>query len=861
MRTKTLLPIFVLFFLNACQQMPKPFQLNLHDNWSFSSPDTLSWMPAEVPGTVHTDLIANGVIEDPYYRTNEKDQQWIDKKDWIYKTTFKVSDNQLANEHLELFFEGLDTYAKIYLNEELILEADNFFRSWRVPVNTILHSGENDLRIEFESPTKVGVVELENWGYALPASNDQSENGEMGDKKVSIFTRKPGYHYGWDWGPRLVSSGIWAPIRLQGWSDLIIRDIFYDQKSVDASQAVLEVNVEIESSFEDQVDLEVAFGSKAIFQHTAALKTGLNKVSFPITMDEPTLWWTHDLGEPFLYSTTLKVLHNGTLKDQQTDNIGLRSIELIREADKAGESFYFSLNGIPVFAKGANYIPQDIFIPRVTNQQYQDMINSAKDANMNMLRVWGGGFYEKDIFYQLCDEQGILVWQDFMFACSMYPGNEEFLENVQKEAEENVQRLRNYASIALWCGNNEIDIAWQQYNPEGGWGWKQLYDEKQKAEIWQAYDTIFHDILAKAVLDYAPNTPYWPSSPMAGEQQHASNNTPSGDIHYWGVWHGLHRFEEFRENIGRFMSEYGFQSFPEFATVEKFTLPEDWDIESEVMASHQRSGIGNLRIKQYMDLYYQVPKDFRDMLYVGQVLQAEGMRMGFEAHRRAMPYCMGSLYWQINDCWPVASWSSMDYYQNWKALHYAAKKAFEPVLVSPYMEQGEVLVSVISDKTEVISGQLELEVIDFEGNSLWQQKEAISIQPLTASISFREKMEHILSAEKNTTALLKVRLLDQEGQNLLSQNELYFVPTKDLDLPTADIEYSIEQNEGIWTIELQSGQLAKNLRLQFEGIPGHFSDNYFDLLPNTVKVVQFHPDKPVELSLDQLSLHSIKETL
>jgi beta-mannosidase len=839
--------------------MPHTFTLELNKNWTFSSPDTLDWMPAEVPGTVHTDLMANNIIEDPFYRTNERNQQWIDKKDWIYKTSFEMSPSQLNYQQLELVFEGLDTYAEVYLNETLILEADNFFRSWRVPVSSILQKGSNELRIEFKSPTMTGLLGLEDWSYPLPASNDQSENGEMGDKKVSIFTRKPGYHYGWDWGPRLVTSGIWAPIRLAAWNDQVIRDVYYQQQNITSEKAELEVQVTIESHTAGSVDLALNFGTEIALRQKAELSEGLTTINIPVVIENPQLWWTHDLGEPYLYQSAIQIIQQGQVIQEQTDEIGLRKIELIQESDAAGKSFYFKLNEVPIFAKGANYIPQDIFIPRVSDQQYQSLIQSAKLANMNMLRVWGGGFYEKDIFYELCDQEGILVWQDFMFACSMYPGNADFLDNVQKEAEEQVIRLRNHPSMALWCGNNEIDIAWAQYNPNGGWGWKQRYNEQQKAEIWQAYDTIFHHILAAAVDKYAPQTDYWPSSPQAGPQQHAGNDTPSGDIHYWGVWHGLHPFEDFQQYIGRFMSEYGFQSFPEFSTVKRFTIPADWDIESEVMAAHQRSGIGNLRIKQYMEQYYQLPQNFEDLLYVGQVLQAEGMRMGFEAHRRAMPYCMGSLYWQINDCWPVASWSSMDYYQNWKALHYAAQKAFAPVLVSPYLREDSVFVSLVSDKTNPIPGTLQLELIDFNGQPLWQQKMSTTAQALHALVPFKEKIEAILPEGSRNSSVLKVSFLDETGE-ILSANSLYFTKTKDLVLPKAMVEYSLTQKPDHWSIELRTDQLARNIYLQFEEVPGRFSENYFDLYPGEVKTVAFYPEQKTKRTTAVLSIKHLRET-
>ena len=523
-----------------------------------------------------------------------------------------------------------------------------------------------------------------------------------------------------------------------------------------------------------------------------------------------------------------------------------------------GKSFHFELNGIPVFAKGANYIPQDLFLPRVSDSKYRSLIASAKDANMNMLRIWGGGIYEKDIFYDLCDEAGILVWQDFMFACSMYPNTESLLDNIRLEAEENVKKLRNYASIALWCGNNEIDVAWQQYDPEGGWGWKQLYNEEQKAEIWQAYDTVFHHILPAAVAEHDPQKDYWPSSPMAGPREHYTYESTSGDVHYWGVWHGLHPFEAFDENIGRFMSEYGFQSFPEFATVKKFTIPEDWDIESEVMTAHQRSGIGNLRIRQYMEQYYQLPDNFEDMLYVGQVLQGEGMKMGFEAHRRAMPYNMGSLYWQINDCWPVASWAGMDYYQNWKAMHYMAKKAFAPLLVSPYEADGKLIVSVISDRVEPVSADLQLVVMDFDGNPIWKDERPIEVNPLVAEVQYEVPIDKIIAPDLKSASFVQVSLVGKDGA-VLADNEFFFGKTKDLQLPVPAIEKSVAFQDDQWVVTVRSEQLVKNLWLQFEGVEGRFSDNYFNMLPGKTYSLTFETASEEPLNDKMLGLRSIRD--
>ncbi|MCB9082031.1 MAG: glycoside hydrolase family 2 protein [Lewinellaceae bacterium] len=635
-------------------------EISLNQHWQFRQVGDREWLPATVPGTVHTDLLANKKIEDPYYRTNERQLQWIDKTEWEYRTSFYVDTNLLKFDVLNLEFLGLDTYVDVYLNGTRIISADNFFIAWKKDIKPLVRLGDNNLRLHFLSPARKGIELLEAHGYGLPAGNDQSEVGEMGDQRVSVFIRKPGYHFGWDWGPRLVTSGIYRPVQLRAWSKVRLEDVYFHQDELSDTLAQLTAHAEITATTAQTVELLVWHGEELLGAQSFELAAGPNTLDLPFQIQNPRRWWTHDLGEPFRYALRAELRGEDKVLNSLTHQIGLRTVRIVQTPDAKGASFYVELNGRPIFAKGANYIPNDVFIPRTTPDQYEWAIFSTARANMNMLRVWGGGFYENDIFYDLCDEYGILVWQDFMFACSMYPGDPDFLRRVREEAEYNVKRLRNHPSIALWCGNNEIDIAWAQHKESRGWGWKQLYSPTQRKDIWRDYQAVFDELLPQVVDSLQPGTFYWPSSPFFKEGDHAGENTPEGDIHYWGVWHGEHPFDGYYENVGRFMSEYGFQSFPEFRTVKSYTVPGDWDIESEVMAAHQRSGIGNLRIRSYMEDHYQVPKRFDQQLYVGQVLQAEGIRMAIEAHRSAMPYCMGSLYWQLNDCWPVASWSGMD---------------------------------------------------------------------------------------------------------------------------------------------------------------------------------------------------------
>ena len=465
------------------------------------------------------------------------------------------------------------------------------------------------------------------------------------------------------------------------------------------------------SVIEDQnVISKIYVDNKLIKNDLVFLKKGNNKFSIPFTISEIERWWPNGMGNQKLYEIRLEISYEN-YTSESSKSIGLRTIELITEKDSIGDSFFFKINGVPTFMKGVNYIPQDVFLPRVKKTDYEDIISAAVDANMNMIRVWGGGIYEDDLFYDLCDKYGLLVWQDFMFACAMYPGNESFLKSVEDEAIYNVKRIRTHPSLALWCGNNEVLSAWEN------WGWKENIIENQSQEIadtiFKSYDQIFHQILPEVIKNHDPNTQYWSSSPSSSPG--IAESLTSGDAHYWGVWWGKESFNTYEEKIPRFMSEFGFQSFPEFSSVKKYTNPSDYDIYSDVMKSHQRSSIGNSTIEEYMQRDYHVPKSFEHFLYVSQLLQAEGISMGMEAQRRNRDICMGSLYWQLNDCWPVASWSSIDYFGKWKALHYKTKKSFKESILSFHKKSDEVVVYFITDNLKSQKLKFNIQLIDFSG--------------------------------------------------------------------------------------------------------------------------------------------------
>lgn len=811
-------------------------------NWSFKACDETEWNTAQVPGTVHSDLLRQGKIPDPFYGTNEHDLQWIDKKDWEYQTTFALTEDWKDFSRVELLFEGLDTYADVFVNGQKVLSADNMFKAWSAEVKDLLQPGDNVVNVTLRSPIKEDLPKLEKLGYNLPASNDQSELGGLGDRRVSVFARKAPYHYGWDWGPRLVTSGIWRPVHLIGWSGPRLTDLFIRQDEVSGQIAKLTAVVEIEADADWQGNL-VLTADGLTWDKEVVLKKGRQTVELGLEIENPRLWWCRGLGEPAMYEFNASLRSSGEdgVVAERSVKTGLRQIRLIREKDAAGTTFRFELNGVAVFAKGANHIPNDSFLPEVTVERYRHEIASAAESNMNMLRIWGGGFYEENVFYELCDEYGILVWQDFMFACSMYPGDEAFLQSVREEAEYNVKRLRNHPSIALWCGNNEIDSAWAHFEEEGGWGWKKDYTHEQREKIWADYEAIFHKLLPEVVERLGGGIAYWPSSPMReitnDNRQHSLKVTGEGDVHYWGVWHAVEPFSNYNERVGRFMSEYGFQSFPELSSVLKYATEEQLELESEVMLAHQKNGRGNQLIKEYMEQYLPEPRDFKAFLYMSQVLQAEAIKTAIEAHRRNKPFCMGTLYWQMNDCWPVASWASMDYYGRWKALQYVVRRSFREVMLSVDGSDKEaVALHVVSDRREKLQAELRLALYDFNGGLLSEQSRAVSIGADSAAIVYSASAAELLNGHDGKAVVLHVAL--ESGGQVLDSQHFYFESHRELNLPEAKI--TVEEVPGSQgsAFTLNTDVLARQVWLHAEA-EGIFTDNFFDLIPGQPVTVEF----------------------
>ncbi len=783
-----------LIFLASCQEDVSK-QIQLLSDWNITYNDKP--YSVSIPGNNVSDLLEYQLIPDPYVGTNEDSILWIYNRDWDYSTSFDLSKKSIHHSNKELVFKGLDTYANVYLNDSLILQADNMFRQWKVDVSSLLRSTNNSLEIRFLSVDSMENLKTQNLGYDLP-----------GGKRV--HTRKAGFHYGWDWGAQITPSGIWRNIEIQSWSDAQAQDFYVEQISLTDSIAEVIANVRLEVITAGNYQLKL---NDVMFDYH--LEKGLQAIEIPHQISDPIKWNPRGYGAQNLYEFSLSVLKEGKVIDRSQQSVGLRTVELVTEKKSDGETFYFKINGRPIFMKGANYIPQDHLQSQVSPQDYRELLNDVVASNMNMLRVWGGGIYEDDLFYQLCDSLGIMLWQDFMFACAMYPSDTSFYYSVEQEAIDNVLRLRQHPSIALWCGNNENAEGWQR------WGWQDAYSKPQRTEIESGYQKVFQNILPTIVSNYT-SFPYWESSPKFGRGNPMHQFI--GDAHYWGVWHDAEPFTNLEKKVPRFMSEFGFQSLPEMSTIKKFAQVSDLSLDSEVMKSHQKHPRGNALILEYMERDYPIPNSFDKLVYASQILQAEGMRIGLEAHRRSQPYCMGTLYWQFNDCWPVASWSSRDYYGNWKALNYAVQDVFAPLALSIYSLDDEgIYITAMSELLHDVVDTLEISVYDWNGNLEYLHQQKVIVESNTSTI---------LKSDFSEFGDSNLVVASLKSNQILSKTWRSF-SFKDVLLPEPTIEYNWKGNELTLSTDLPAFQLY------LHGAEGRFSDNYFSLLPNQQKTVQF----------------------
>ncbi len=814
---------------------PRVQQLN--SEWQFrglnptNHPEVNAWHGAQVPGVVQTDLLSSKLIADPFYADNESRLQWIGLTDWEYRTTFQVDADTLRREHVDLVFEGLDTFAEVFLNDQPVLTADNMFRRWRISARPLLKSGENTLRVVFHSPITTMIPKVKALPYILPSVSTANEGNEE-NVATAPYTRKAPYQYGWDWGPRYVTIGVWKPVWLEAWDNIRIEDFHIHQVKIGEGSAELAAELEIESSHRTTASITISHDNaggtlKTALTETVQLDSGINRISIPLRIAAAKLWYPAGYGAQDRYHFFAAIKIGSEMVATAEVKTGLRSIELRRTPDQWGKSFTFVVNGIPVFAKGANVIPFDSFPSRVTAEQYRQILQAAHDANMNMVREWGGGIYESDDFYDICDELVLLVWQEFMFGGDMVPGDLAFQDNVRAEAVQQLKRLRNHPSVVLWCGNNEIEAGWL------AWGdrlqFKESISPPERDRVWQDYAVLFRDILKSVVAQYGEPVPYWPSSPSADFEAPPSS-PDNGDMHYWGVWHALEPIDNYNQQNPRFMSEFGFQSFPEMRTILGFAPATQLAIDSVAMSAHQKNHGGNERILTYMLREYPEPKDFAWFVYLSQVQQAEAIKVGAEHLRRNRPRTMGALFWQLNDCWPVASWSSIDYFGRWKALQYYAHRFYGDLLVSPFAHDGVIDVYVVSDRLKAVSGQVRTRLLDFKGKVLFEKTEDVQVPAQSSAVYLNLKQNELLGDADPERVVLAIEF--KVAGETVSRNELFFDRMRNLALPLKPaIQFNVGRSGSDYTITLRTPVLARNVYLSFGDLDVVLGDNYFDLLP------------------------------
>ncbi|GAB3102642.1 beta-mannosidase [Lysobacter terrae] len=810
------------------------FRLSPDDAQAAAHAGATTWHAARVPGNVHTDLFANGLIPDPYVGAPEAGLQWIGLAQWEYRTTFTVDRATRRRAHAELVFEGLDTFADVYLNDEKLLSADNYFRTWRMPVAGKLKSGANALRVVFHSPIRRLLPQVQAMPNKIAGNYPSPYGDEPKDAMTGNFARKPGYHYGWDWGPRYVTAGIWREARLESWEALRIADLQVKQQSLTDEVAKLDAVVAIDSAVAKPVTLEVDIvdpdGRRIDTVHQSAqLAKGDNTLAVPLHIEHPRRWWPAGYGEQARYTFAARVLDGRTEFGAMQRRTGLRTVELRREKDQWGQSFAFVINGVPVFAKGANVIPFDAFPARATVEQQRRVLQSARDANMNMLRAWGGGYYESDAFYDLADELGLMIWQDFMFGGGMPPAYDPaFRANVVAEARDNVRRLRNHPSIVLWCGNNEEETAWKD------WGHGKALAEADPAfakQVWEGYVALFGHDLRKVVAEEGGGVPYWSSSP-SNDLAEKANDSNNGDKHYWEVWGNPAKpAEAYLDETPRFMSEYGLQAWPSLRTVRSFAAPEEQGIDTPVIRAHQKflAGDGNTRLMLYVEREYGMPRDFADFVYLSQLVQAEGIELAALHHRASRPRTMGSLYWQLNDVWPGASWSGIDYFGRWKPLHFHARRFFAPMAVAALRKDGRTDVTLVSDRTAATLGELRTRVLDFDGKVYRDERTSVGLAPLSAmQVAAYADAQLLGKADaKRTAAVFELSI---DGR-VVSRRIVYFAVAKELTLPDPGLRAQIVADGDGYSLDLHADKLARGVWIDFGDLDAELSDNALSLLP------------------------------
>lgn len=818
MKTRNFIVAIAFLLLYSCaEKRTNPLIQNLDKSWIVTT-DTLDIkMEVDIPSVIQADMYENGLIPHPYHSNVESQLLWIPQREWVYSLDFKAEDYILNESVVKLIFEGLDTYADVWLNGEKILHADNMFRTYSCDVKDIIKEN-NNIKIKFYPFDKERDSLIETYPLRFP-------------EKYAVM-RKAAYQNGWDWAPRYLNMGIWQPVYLKAWTHSTICSASVITSDIKDNKAELFFETCIKADESHEVTLQLFQDGEKILNKNIDLEKGDNYFSFPFEIADPKLWYPNDLGEQNMYSFNLKMLDDDNILEEKSISMGIRTIEMVEEADSIGTAFYFKVNGIPLYMKGANYVPEEMITSWMSREKTKELLEKCVgDAHMNMLRVWGGGIYPPDYFFDICDSLGILVWQDFMFAGSTYPYSDEYLANVREEAKKHVIKYKNHPSLALWCGNNEISEGY--YN----WGWQKSmnWSDEDYKEMKDGYDKLFEDMLDDVVSTFDKSRPYWPSSPKNGWGR--AESLTEGDVHYWGVWWGELPYEMYLEKVGRFNSEFGYQSYPSMYTLSM--IDDNLDFNNEVIQAHQKHARGEKLIMDHVRKYFGEPEDFEDYVYLSQLSQAYGMDIAISAQRSSRPRSMGSLYWQLNDAWPSISWSSIDYYGNKKAFHYKLKEIYAPILLGLENEGNSMYKFWVSnDSQQDIDGRIRIVVENMYGEQILALSEVADVK---ANSCYSSPKNVSINLDDNKTKCY-ARVIFMQDDTVLSERLHFFVHPKDLELIETELNPNVTFKDGKYHIEFCSDVLVKDVYVT-ASVPGDFSDNFFCLLPSTPQTIIFEPEE------------------